>query len=192
MDCLVKHTFQLAWDACQCTPWTLGQLVNETKGYCNVSGSVCFRENTGKALATSIGDKCYKMCSYKQYKMTTPDHVRFDPFKHGEDYITFLSNDPTNQLIEKLLKPPPKVQELKHETMKNYVKANAKAFSMVQLYFQDPQMTVITKDAKVTVPDMVSNIGGTIGIFLGLSAISVLELIIEYSSLIQKKCFNGA
>ena len=41
-------------------------------------------------------------------------------------------------------------------------------------------MTVITKDAKVTLPDMVSNIGGTIGIFLGLSALSVLDLLISW------------
>ena len=188
MDCLVKHVFKLAWDACHCTPWTLRQLVNETKGYCNTTGSICFRENTFKALE-SIGDQnCPKMCSYKQYKMMTPDHLRFDPFKYGDDYIDFLMIDPTNQLLENLFE---KMPEKNGQTLEHYVKGNAKAFSMVQIYFHDPQMTVITKDAKVTMPDKVSNIGGTIGIFLGLSALSLMDLVIEYSKFIKRKCFKG-
>ena len=62
---------------------------------------------------------------------------------------------------------------------------------MVQFFLHDPQMTVITKDAKVTLPDMVSNIGGTIGIFLGLSTISVLDILIEFFNFINRKYFEN-
>ena len=68
-----------------------------------------------------------------------------------------------------------------------YIRENGQAFSMVQFFFHDPQMTVITKDAKVTLADMVSNIGGTIGIFLGLSMLSVMEIMIEFSKFIKRK-----
>ena len=41
-------------------------------------------------------------------------------------------------------------------------------------------MSTPIKIAKVTETDMVSNIGGTIGIFLGLSIISDLDKIIDW------------
>ena len=62
----------------------------------------------------------------------------------------------------------------------SYLRRLSKGFSLVQIFFRTPQKTVITKDAKVTETDMVSNIGGTIGIFLGLSTISVLDKIIDW------------
>ena len=61
-----------------------------------------------------------------------------------------------------------------------YLKRISQSYSLLQIFFQSPQKTVITKDAKVTETDMVSNIGGTIGIFLGLSTISVLDKIIDW------------
>ena len=64
-----------------------------------------------------------------------------------------------------------------------YIMKSAESYSLVKIFFDSPQMTVISKDAKVTIPDMISNIGGTIGIFLGMSTISVLDLLIE---MIQK------
>ena len=191
INCLTKHAVQTAWKTCQCTPWTMGDLINNTKGYCNVTGSICFRNSILKAQESpNIGeDTCPKMCSYKQYKMLTPDHVRFDPFKAGPDYLDFLINNPRNQLLEELHTPlPDDMGNLRNKQW--YIKKNSEAFSIVQVYFQDPQMTVIEKDAKVTVPDMVSNIGGTIGIFLGLSFLSLLDLFIEFSSFIKKKYFN--
>ena len=59
--------------------------------------------------------------------------------------------------------------------------------SLVHVNFIEPEATLITKDAKVTVPDQVSNIGGTIGIFLGLSTISLLDIIIEQLWKLKKK-----
>ena len=79
----------------------------------------------------------------------------------------------------------------------NYIKESAKTFSWVQIFFDYTQpTTIITKDAKVTAADMVSNIGGTIGIFLGLSTISLLDLIIEwfhwaYKKVARKNRFSG-
>ena len=191
INCLTKYAFQTAWKTCQCTPWTMGDLINNTKGYCNVTGSICFRNSILKAQESpNIGeDTCPKMCSYKQYKMLTPEHVRFDPFKAGPDYRDFLVNNPRNQLLE-VLHTPLTDDMVNLRNKQWYIKKNSEAFSIVQVYFQDPQMTVIKKDAKVTVPDMVSNIGGTIGIFLGLSILSLFDLFIEFSSFIKKKYLN--
>ncbi len=39
-----------------------------------------------------------------------------------------------------------------------------------------PRVMEIVKDIKVTFPDMLGTIGGTIGLFTGLSLISVIEV----------------
>ena len=185
MGCLTKHIFQAAIEASQCVPWTMPHLWNQAKPFCNLDGAIIFR-NSSKDMNGVGEDTCPKMCSSKQYKMQTPDHVRFDPWQYGETYLEFLSNDPTNQLLEELYVPvPDDLGRLRN--VEWYIRKNSKAFSMVQVYFQDPQMTVITKDAKVTFPDMIGNIGGTIGIFLGLSCLSLLDLAIDVADFIKKK-----
>ena len=185
MDCLTKNVFQEAWKACHCTPWTMGELINDYGGYCNVTGAICFRDFTSKAQE-SIGDgTCPKMCSYKQYKMLSLDNVRFDRFVYGNEYVEYLINNPTKQLLDELQHPSS--GDVKFNSREVYIRKNGEAFSMVQFFFHDPQMTVITKDAKVTLPDMVSNIGGTIGIFLGLSTLSVLDILIEFFNFIKIK-----
>ena len=183
MGCLTKTIFQEAGKKCNCTPWTMGELLPETVRYCNLSGAHCFREFTNKAKDKIGEDICPKMCNYKLYQMLTPDHVRFDPFEHGEDFIDYLSQNPMRQLLEGSTQD----QDWLIPSWEAYVKDNSKAFSMVQLYFHDPRVSVTTKDAKVTLPDMVSNIGGTVGIFLGLSMLSVLDFLIHFSRIIKRK-----
>ena len=63
--------------------------------------------------------------------------------------------------------------------IEDYVKLSSESYSIVHIFLDKPELTVINKDAKVTLPDMISNIGGTVGIFLGLSALSILDLLIS-------------
>ena len=50
--------------------------------------------------------------------------------------------------------------------------------SMVHVNFIKPEATLITKDAKVTFADQLGNIGGTFGVFLGLSILGILDFTI--------------
>ena len=188
MDCLTKHIFQEAWNVCHCTPWTMGELINDTADYCNITGAICFRKITLETQG-NIGDAtCPKMCTFKQFKMQTPDHVRFDAFEYGQEYIDYLIENPRIQLLGGFQNLTYWKDFIFYYDEKDlYPRENGQAFSMVQFFFHDPHMTVITKDAKVTLADMVSNIGGTIGIFLGISMLSILEILIEFSKFIKRK-----
>ena len=86
-----------------------------------------------------------------------------------------MANNPTGLFLDKET-----VKMATFGSYSAYLKRNMKQFSLIRVYYGSPQETVITKDAKVTVPDMISNIGGTLGIFLGLSTISLLDRIIEW------------
>ena len=90
--------------------------------------------------------------------------------------MDFLGNNPTGILMNE------KNQDRwgKAYDFEDYIKLSGESFSLVHIFLDKPEMTVISKDAKVTLPDMISNIGGTVGIFLGLSTLSILDLLIEW------------
>ena len=67
----------------------------------------------------------------------------------------------------------------------------SQAFTKVQVYFESPIVTVITKDAKVTFPDMLGNIGGTLGVFLGLSIVGLMDEIVELVQFFKRSFTNS-
>ena len=75
-------------------------------------------------------------------------------------------------------------------TQKIYLEEALKGYTVVQVYFQDPQVTIITKDAKATVASMIGNIGGTLGIFLGLSTIGIIDQMIKMFKALKEYMSN--
>ena len=47
----------------------------------------------------------------------------------------------------------------------------------VMVYYDDLIYKSFTENAKMTIADLISNIGGTIGLFLGLSFLSFIEIV---------------
>ena len=58
--------------------------------------------------------------------------------------------------------------------------------SMLQINFVGPYTTEITQDAKVTFTDMVGSIGGTFGVFLGLSFVSLVDELADWILWLKK------
>ena len=70
--------------------------------------------------------------------------------------------------------------------------------ALVHVNFEKPHGTVTTKDAKFTFSDMLGTIGGTFGVFLGLSFVGVLDFFLilrtwigemyrEFTSMVKPK-----
>ena len=58
--------------------------------------------------------------------------------------------------------------------------------SLVHVNFNKLEANKITKDAKVTFPDALGNIGGTFGVFLGLSFVGILDFVILIWKMLTK------
>ena len=58
--------------------------------------------------------------------------------------------------------------------------------SVLQINFAGPYATEITQDAKVTFADMVGSIGGTFGVFLGLSFVSLVDEMADWILWLKK------
>ena len=121
---------------------------------------------------------CPHVCQERQFKTHRTLDESWNSLKKGDFFLDYLSKNPLPTLLD-LIKNGQNIGEL--QTHRGYLKKSSKAYTYLQIFFEDPQKTVITQDAKVTETDMVSNIGGTIGIFLGLSTISLLDIMVNWA-----------
>ena len=186
-SCLTKHIYNFALEQCRCQPWTLNVSyygIQTTYPRCNFTGSACFRGATTKGKVRFDSDDCPHNCLQKHYKtsITTDDYNK--ALLYGDAYMDFLANNPTGILMSKAKQD----SWGETKTIDDYYKLSGQSYSIFHIFLDKPEVTIITKDAKVTVPDMVSNIGGTIGIFLGLSTLNMLELLIEWFQKAKTSC----
>ena len=183
--CLIKHIYEFALKKCQCLPWTMNmtdhQIISDFPR-CDITGSICFRDAVTEGKLEFGPQNCPYNCVQKHYKasITTSDYNR--ALLYGEHYMDFLANNPTG-----ILTSTEKIKRWEENyDIEDYVKIAGETFSIFHIFLDKPEVTVITKDAKVTLPDMISNIGGTVGIFLGLSTLSVLDLLIDWCQWAKK------
>ena len=62
---------------------------------------------------------------------------------------------------------------------------------MVRIYFETPTFDRITKDRSAKFGDMLSAIGGTMGLLTGFSLISGIEMMYFIMKIISKFCSNS-
>ena len=66
-----------------------------------------------------------------------------------------------------------------------YYKKMIDMATLVQINYDSPDATLIIKDAKYTFFDQISIIGGTLGIFIGLSIMGIIDFIIWMFDLLK-------
>ena len=175
IKCLTDQIQNFAQKNCQCLPILLGGLTTNVS-HQNVECSDCFRKAVVEAKSLLNESLCPHHCTSNEFIPMINEQFWDDPTENGEDLVSLLNDNPLGIFLDKLVDP-----NMHDDPVgKDYFKLISQGFSLIQIFFKYPQKTVFIKDAKVTETDMVSNIGGTIGIFLGLSTISVLDKIIDW------------
>ena len=61
----------------------------------------------------------------------------------------------------------------------SFLQDRFKRVTLVHINFEELTALTVTKDAKITIPDMIGNIGGTLGVFIGFSFLGLLDDLIE-------------
>ena len=67
------------------------------------------------------------------------------------------------------------------------LKSMAEVTSMIRVNFEDPEVTVFTKDSKLTKEFFIGNIGGLFGVFIGFSFVGLLDHIINLTTWMTRK-----
>ena len=124
--------------------------------HCSMSGSNCYR-TTSEALQNGTFE-CPSKCQFIKYEaniqMEKPiTEILPELENFGVEFKKALLDDPSIIFVQNMF------NNLKYGTVKQkmYLQEAVKSYTLVQVYFEDPQVTIITKDAKVTIPDQVSN-----------------------------------
>ena len=71
--------------------------------------------------------------------------------------------------------------------LNQFLEPKLKRKSLISINFEGPEVLTVTKDAKITVPDMIGNIGGTLGVFVGFSFIGLLDYLIEFVQYLNRR-----
>lgn len=109
-------------------------------------------------------EKCHKMCPLEctsiEYSLTTsfsdyPTAYYAEILKNETKVCDMLYNNKT---------------EVTYDSLK-------KSFLMINIYFDELKYTRVSESKRVTEVNLLSSIGGTLGLFLGVSVLSFFEFI---------------
>ena len=180
VNCLTKHILEKAKLDCDCHPFYLNSSANMK---CNTfSQAYCFEEalkNGSENL--DLHQNCYKDCKRVQYGLElSGDQPISDILSnfdiYGDDFADYFFNisDLHSFLGD-------------HSTQNQFLEPKLKRMSLISINFEGPEVLTVTKDAKITVPDMIGNIGGTLGVFIGFSFIGLLDSLIEFVQYLKRR-----
>jgi len=120
-------------------------------------------ENTNNYFYISNYTECLPLC---------PTECNTQEFKISTSFLTYphLSN------VKSLSENP--IIKSKYENISNVtVNQLRESIVSVAIYYEDLSYTVISKEPKISLLDLISSIGGIMGIFLGISFLSLLEIV---------------
>ena len=166
INCYFQQLIDYSIHQCQCVPWYMNNQ-NYSAQVCTSNGFTCFELTINdKAIQEKMWDNCYPACTYTQYSLKVNKIEEFKPERM--EY--------------------PEVKADVRGSLPNIMTWDGKPyFTLVKINFGSPRATVITQDAKVTFADMVGSIGGTFGVFLGISFVSLVDELVEWCVWLKRR-----
>ena len=180
VNCVMDTIYHLSAEKCGCTPRNMDP---ESKPICDFDGAICFRESTSTLKLGGFNTSfCIQECTGVQYNGNKRVEGHKELNSLGSEYEDFLYTNPIGDLIHghEKMKSNDSTESIFNHITELDLNDIGKRYSLVQVYFEHPMKTVITQDAKITLAGMVSNIGGTLGIFLGLSMITLFDDLFQF------------
>ena len=120
-------------------------------------------ENTNNYFYISNYTECLPLC---------PTECNTQEFRISTSFLAY----PHLSKVKSLSENP--IIKSKYENISNVtVNQLRESIVSVAIYYEDLSYTVISKEPKISLLDLISSIGGIMGIFLGISFLSFLEIV---------------
>ena len=180
LNCLMEHIIDQVESKCGCQPWYIKDMNNASK--CNTLGTICYETLMKNGTENLIGHgKCFEACQEFKYSLVLLEDLPMtDALKYYKSPNIEYFGDGFNNLFQR---PEKLIQYRGFKTFyspKAFLEEKLKRATLVHLNFEELKVFTITKDAKITIPDMIGNIGGTLGVFIGFSFLGLLDDLIEF------------
>ena len=178
INCLIHQLSDQAKSRCGCEPWYALEVGGQQ---CDSLGTMCYEKailNGTKEV--NLKNQCYELCKNVKYSLIQHENSQMDRIRnlesYGDDFVDYFTK------TERLL---PYMDWF--NTQRGFVVPRLQRSSLIHINFEESKVWVVTKDAKITIPDMVGNIGGTLGVFIGFSFLGLLDTFIEWMQYLQEK-----
>ena len=186
-NCLLECRYHKISKRCGCSPWYLKQ---DDYPVCGKSGNACFKEefnNYQEDLADRTECDCRSDCggihifsSMNKYpfsdKTATEEKLWWDSETKSGRLANYLL-DPDEVFVDSFTRNMTKLRrnmstdaELADHRFQNEL-------SVLNFFFDTPIITRITLEMRITIFDQISAIGGTLGLFTGVSLITFAEIL---------------
>ena len=172
VNCVVDTIHDKAMEECGCIPRAMKP---QSGQICDLKGAMCFRDLTKKMKDNFNHSLCLLECNGTYYEANKRVEDYLDILTYGKEYSDYLWTNPIGEMLN--YDPDegcPEKGGCKYLKELD-VEDSGRRHSIVHVYFEHPMKNVITQDAKITLAGMVSNIGGTLGIFLGVSMVTLFD-----------------
>jgi hypothetical protein len=172
-DCFDLCLQNIIIEHCACYNLEYIKLNNTNRSCMNDSEMSCMENVYDRFIDKNLVDVCQDFCPLECDSTTYPVFLSSNSFPCGK-YTDLLMN---NTLFSKHL-------VLKGYNLSNLTSADYYAFARQSLlalnvYYDDLEYVLISESAKTSFFDLAANVGSALGLFIGISVLSVFELV-EY------------
>ena len=170
MDCISEKLINVAISECGCSPRYANDPIIDQ---CDTLSRICYEKAIQKGkIDHNLTHSCYPACKRIKYLLKEAEkYPMTDTIPNLESY----GDDYTNYFQKSLLGD----SRSTFGDMDKFLDFKLKKTSLVHINFDEAEVWSVKKDAKITLADMIGNIGGTLGVFIGFSFVGFLKSIID-------------
>ena len=171
IDCINEKLINIATSECECSPRYANDSINVP---CDTLGMICYEQAIQKSeMDHDITGSCYPACKRIKYLLKEAEKYPMTDTipnfeSYGYDYINYFHNN--------LLGDP----RSSFGDMNKFLEFKLKKTSLIHINFDEAEVWTMKKDAKATLANMIGNIGGTLGVFIGFSFVGLLKSMIDF------------
>jgi hypothetical protein len=182
INCISEKIINRAVGNCECQPWYFSNPKIKT---CDTLGMICYE----KAFANGTKDmnlkgSCYESCKNVKYNLilleNSPIGKQINTNKYGQEFTNYVFKS-------ERLYPYLGLDRNSYTIEEDFFNLRLQRMSIIHINFEESKVLTVTKDAKITLPDMIGNIGGTLGVFIGFSFLGLFDTFIDGMQYLQRK-----
>ena len=185
VNCLMHQLNELAKYVCGCQPWYTFEVGGQQ---CDAIGTLCYEKAIlNGTMDMDLKEQCHESCKIVKYSsLILQENSNMDTIinleSYGDDFNNYFTK--TERLLHYMGNPWTGITPW---TQREFVEPRLQRSSLIHINFEESEVWTVTKDAKITLPDMIGNVGGTLGVFIGFSFLGLLDTFIEWMHYLQRK-----
>ncbi len=189
-ECIESFALKAAVEKCGCIPWTLMEMIgnandiqNDQQTLCTTGPRLgCFRGVARSSMVRQLGEeKCHRRCKNTVHYLHALSSQQ--TLSDRPDTLEYIRQGCQNCTISNVTDPSLSVKHLfesgfRHLSTYNndFIKNRMSDMSLVTIAFANTSHGTVTRGAKMNMLDKVGYVGGILGIFIGFSFMSLVQV----------------